>query len=147
MGPLAYFRLPWYQTPTWLAGLLAICLLIFLSVWGRLGVNLLRRQPTPPAGWLAAGFGLLLMGLLLGLAPVFLALADRFAYHAGTVRLIGTLAWLAVPAALLLSVAVGNAWRLGSGSQATRLHDSLAALAALASLWLLETLHLFAGLG
>jgi len=69
VGVLAYFQVPWYETPGFLFTLMGGCLLIFLSAWIGWLIGVIRRRQdvsTPNRGalWLAGGLGLFDFGLL-----------------------------------------------------------------------------------
>ncbi len=149
VGPLAFFQVPRYQTPGFLFALLGISLLVFLSAWiAGLAAIFRRKKYTMlerAAWWLAGGLGLFNLGLLVWLAMVMLTLADRYAYHPETVRIITALSWLAVPWTLLVLGTTVFAWLRREWKLGARIHYSLVALTVSAFLWLLWSLNLFSG--
>lgn len=140
LGPLAYFQVPWYETPAFLFALLGGILLVFLSVWISRLVTVFRRKSQNAHGqlaWrLAAWLGLFDFGLLTGLVSVLLALADRYVYHSETVMVISVLYWLAVPWTLAALGFAWRAWLRGEWNLSRRIHYTLVALAAAAFIWL-----------
>ena len=149
VGPLAYFQVPWYETPILLFPLIGICLFVFLTaIVGGLVINFRRKAHTPAerTAWLlAAGLGLFNLGLLGWLVSILLAFADRFVYHTGTVTIISVLFWLAVPWTL---VVLGNsvfAWWQRKWSVWRQILYTMIALTATAFIGLLWSLNLLGG--
>ena len=87
-GPLAYLRVPWYETPSVHGMVLVLCLVTFLSgmvAWP--AEALLRRarprSPSPAAQlarWLAGLLGLLSMLLVAAWVVLMLRFADTYVY-------------------------------------------------------------------
>lgn len=149
VGPLAYFQVPWYETPVLVFPLIGISLFVFLTAWiAGLGITL-RSTKHPlserAAWWLAAGLGLFNVALLGWLVSVLLTFADRFAYHQSTVTMISLLYWIAVPWTLVVIGAVGRAWLRRQWTLGHRIHYTLVALTAAAFVWLLWSMNLIGG--
>lgn len=148
MGQLAYFQIPWHETPGFYTLFLGFGLLVFLLAWLGWPVwswrSARRNLPKPGAGalWLAAGLGLFLLVLLGWLAAALLGYAGTLVFPQTAIDTIGLLAWLAVPWALGVLALTARAWLRKQWTAAWRLSYSLAALAAFAWLWLFWTNHL-----
>ena len=149
VGPLAFFQVPWYQTPGFLFGLLGFSLLVFLSAWVAGLIAAFRRKKHTllerAAWWLAGGLGLYNLGLLVWLVTVLLYLEDRYVYHSETVQIIAGLSWLAVPWTLLILALAGYAWFRRQWKLGGRIHYALVALTSAAFLWLLWSINLLGG--
>jgi CubicO group peptidase (beta-lactamase class C family) len=151
IGPLAYFQAKWFESPTFSLLLLAFGLLVLLPAWLGWPVWAARRRrqglavQNPGALWLAALLGLFTWGLLIGLAALLLGFQRTFVFPDQGVRQIANLLWLTVPGALLVTLAAGRAWRRRDWPLPLRLHYSLAALGALALVWLLWANNLIGG--
>jgi CubicO group peptidase (beta-lactamase class C family) len=149
VGPLAYFQVPWYETPTLVLPLIGICMFVFLSAWIAGSVITLRRKTylaaERTAWWLAGGLSLFHLVLLGWLVSVLLTLADRYVYHQNSVTIISVLDWLAIPWTLVLIGIATRAWLRRQWSLGHRIHYSLVALTAAAFLWLLWSLNILGG--
>jgi hypothetical protein len=151
IGPLAYFRAAWHESPGFLLLLLAFGLLMFLPAWLGWPVWAARRRrkglpvQSPAVLWLAALLGLFTWGLLAWLAVLLLGFQSTFVFPEHGVQQIANLLRLTVPAALLVTLAAGRAWQRRDWTLPLRLHFSLAALGALALVWLLWTNNLIGG--
>ncbi len=147
MGPLAYFKLAWYETPLFLMAVMGLILLVFLSAFAA-GLAVLFRKPNAGgensrAAWLiSAGLGLFNVGLTAWFIMVLIKLSDQYVYNQPAVTVITALFWLAVPwTAAVLALAV-RAWITHSWSLPQRIHYSLAAIASTVFLWLAWTFNL-----
>ena len=148
-GPLAYFQVPWYQTPILVFPLIGISLFVFVTTWiAGLGI-ILRRKNHPrserAAWWLAAGLGLLDVALLGWLFSILLTLADRYVYQQGAVTILSTLSWVTLPWTLAVLVYAVRAWLHRQWKLSHRIHYTLVALTAAAFVWLLWSLQLLGG--
>jgi CubicO group peptidase (beta-lactamase class C family) len=151
VGPLAYFQVPWYQTPAFLLLILGFVLTLFISCWIGWLVQLINHRrndvPVPSrAAYLLAGtFGAALVVLLLGYAQVLLGYADTYVYAYSSVLLLTIISWLMVPWTMMVLVATFRAWRSGTWALGWKIHYTLVAAASCASLWLLWSLNLLGG--
>lgn len=148
-GPLAYFQVPWYETPILVFPLIGISLLVFVTTWIS-GLAITLHRKTYPlseraAWWLAAGLGLFDVALLGWLFSVLLALADRYVYHQNIVTIISVLAWIAVPWTLAIIGIAVRAWLHQKWTLGHRVHYTLVALTAAAFVWLLWSLNVLGG--
>lgn len=148
-GPLAYFQVPWYETPILVFPLIGVSLLIFITSWIAGLVITLRRNTYPrserAAWWLAAGLGLFDVALLGWLFSVLLALADRYVYHQNIVTAISALSWITLPWTLAVIWIAARAWLHRKWTLAHRIHYTLVALTAAAFVWLLWSLNVLGG--
>lgn len=148
-GPLAYFQVPWYETPILLFPLIGVGLFVFLTAWVTAPVIALRRKTHPgserAAWWLAAGLGFFDVVLIGWLFSVLLALADRFVYHQNTVTALSILSWGTIPWTLVVLGFAVRAWLGRQWKTGHRIHYTLIALMAVAFVWLLWNLHLIGG--
>jgi hypothetical protein len=146
----AYIRLIWFETPAFHGGLLAVCVVLFLSaivvrpVGALLGCR--KREAGAPrpslsrlARWLAGGASALSILYLIGYAlvlsnphPVELLYGDPPLLHA--VGALSLLIVVLVAGALALTV---PAWIRRYWGVAGRVHYTLVALAGLAFVWFL----------
>ena len=149
VGPLAYFQVPWYETPALLFPLIGVCLLTFLTAWtAGLVISLRRKRHTlaeRAAWWLAGGLALFDLGLLAGLASVLLQLADRYVYHQNEMMILSVVSWIALPWTLAVLGVAARAWLLHKWQARSRVHYTLVALAAAAFVWLLWSLRVLGG--
>jgi CubicO group peptidase (beta-lactamase class C family) len=149
-GPFAYFKLHWYESPLLHLGLWAASLLLFTSGWiaWPLAAWRARRRgmptPQPLARGLAAGLGLLVIGLLAWFVTLMLGFGTTYAYPAAAAALITRLLWLAVPLTLAVLVLAIRSWFRRDVSWVWRLHYNLITLASAALLWSLHFWNLLA---
>jgi CubicO group peptidase (beta-lactamase class C family) len=144
----AFVKLTWYQTPAFHGGLLAVCVVLFLSaivVWpigaflGRRksGAAALRPGLSRLARWLAGGTSTLSILYLIGYALV-LSNPNPVELLYGDPPLLRAVEVLPLPIAVL---ALGTlaftvvAWRRRYWGVAGRVHYTLVALAGLAFVW------------
>jgi hypothetical protein len=148
-GPLAYFQVPWYETPALLLPLMGVSLLVFFSTWIAGLVFTLRRKshslPEQAAWWLAGGLGLFDLGLFAWLVSALLGFADRFVYPHNTVTTISILYWLAIPWTLAVLALAACAWVHRQWTPGRRVHYTLAALTGAVFVWLLWSVNLIGG--
>jgi CubicO group peptidase (beta-lactamase class C family) len=147
VGVLAYFRLPWYETPAFLLTVLGSCLLIFLSTWIAwpiCAIHYRKEAGTPHQGvlWLAGGLGLFDIGLLAWFISVLLRLAQDYVFSGQTASIITGLYWLAIPVTLAVLIIAVRTWLNRQWTLGWRVHYSLAALAATTFLWLVWNFNL-----
>jgi CubicO group peptidase (beta-lactamase class C family) len=146
----AFVRLAWYETPAFHAGLLAVCVVLFLSAIVLWPVGALRgrgkgRADAPHLGlsrlarWLAGGAGTLSVLYLIGYAlvlsnpnPVELLYGDPPLLRAVEVLPLPIVVLAAGALALAVPVWMRRYWGL-----AGRVHYTLVALAGLAFVWFL----------
>jgi CubicO group peptidase (beta-lactamase class C family) len=149
VGPLAYFQVPWYETPILLFPLIGVSLFGILTAWvAALGTTLRRKEHSKAeraAWWLAAGLGLFDVALIGGMVSVLLALADRFVYHQGIVTVLSILSWVTIPWTLAVLGVALSAWLHKQWTTGRRVHYTLVALLAAALVWLLWHLNLLGG--
>ena len=152
----AYIRLAWYETPAFHGGLLAVCVVIFLSaiVLWPVGALLGRRKREAGAPrlslsrlarWLAGGASALSILYLIGYAlvlsnpnPVELLYGDPLLLH-----VVGTLSLLIVVLVAGASTLTVPVWIRRYWSVAGRVHFTLVVLAGLAFVWVLYYWNLF----
>ncbi|MFN0073300.1 MAG: hypothetical protein ACKVVP_17600, partial [Chloroflexota bacterium] len=136
-GVLTYFKVPWYEAPSFLLLILALCLVSFLSA---LSWPLARwRQPARPqlsdvrfARWVAATFGLLSFLFLAAWVALLLRFADTFIYPTNEATLLTRLAMVTLPPlAAVITAMAGVAWKRRAWNLGWRLHYSLIALGSL----------------
>jgi hypothetical protein len=146
----AYIRLAWYETPAFHGGLLAVCVVLFLSaiVTWPVGALLGRKQgkagaPQPNlsrlARWLAGGASALSILYLIGYALV-LSNPNRVELVYGDPPLLRAVEVLPLPIVALAAGALAStvpAWRKRYWGVAGRVHYTLVALAGLAFVWFL----------
>lgn len=148
MGPLAYFRAAWYQTPGFLLWVLGGCFLVYLSAWVVWPLRALRlgrkKEAAPRTGafWLAGTLGLYNFGLLGWLAVLLINFGGTFVFPQEYIRLISGLFWLTLPWTLAVLSFAARAWLRREGSVGQRIHYSLVAAAAVAFMWLLWSFKL-----
>jgi hypothetical protein len=146
----AFVRLAWYETPAFHIGLLAVCVVIFLSaiVLWPVGTLLGRRKGEAGAPrlslarlarWLAGGASALSILYLIGYTlvlsnpnPVELLYGDPPLLHA-----VGTLSLLIVVLVAGASPLTVPAWMRHYWGVAARVHYTLVVLAGLAFVWFL----------
>lgn len=149
VGPLAYFQVPWYETPVLLFPLIGISLIVFLTSWIAGLVITLRRKTHPRpervAWWLAAGLGLFDVILFGWLFSALLAFADRFAYPQITMAIISILSWITIPWTLAVMVDATRAWLFQQWTLGRRIHYTLVTLTAAVFVWLLWSLNVLGG--
>lgn len=149
-GPFAYFRVPWYQTPTVHLALAAVCALIFLIGWIAWPLHAWRARRNHrilPKGvqiarWLAATLGLLNLGLLAWFLLLLLNYAATLVFPAATVALITNVYWLSVPLTVAVLLGAIWAWVRRETHWIWRVYDSTVAAAGVAFLWFLSTWNL-----
>jgi CubicO group peptidase (beta-lactamase class C family) len=149
----AYVRLAWYETPAFHAGLLAVCVVLFLSaivVWP-VGALLGRRKreagaPRPSlsrlARWLAGGVGALSVLYLIGypLALIVVARSNLLELVYGDSPLLRAMQVLPLLIVVLAASALAltvPAWIRRYWGVAGRVHYTLVVLAGLAFVWFL----------
>lgn len=147
LGPLAYFKLPWYETPLFLLSLAGVSLLVYLSAWAAWTASAFRRKekglrPRRSTLWLATGLGLFEFGIMGWLAAALLKFGENFVFPSNGVSLLSRLAWLALPWTLLVLALAVRACVRREWTTAWRVHYSLAAVAGAALLWLLWVFNL-----
>jgi hypothetical protein len=148
-GPLAYFQVPWYETPILVFPLIGVSLFVFLTAWIAALVIALRRKTYSlaerSAWWFAAGLGLFDAALLGWFFRILLIQADRFVYQQQTVMVISVLSWLTVPFTMAVLVFAVRAWLRREWTAGRRIHYTLIALASAAFVWLLWSLNVLGG--
>ena len=149
---ITFTRLPWYESPDLVLGLLAACLLIFLATligWGIAAlVRARRRIALPPmvraARWLAGGAAGVAILFVVGFLYLVIAyFGSGVVIQSGTITLVLTLGL--VSAVLSAGALVCAVWVWSKGSPlrlGARLHYTLVALACLAFVWFLATWNL-----
>ncbi|MBI4928459.1 MAG: beta-lactamase family protein [Anaerolineae bacterium] len=148
-GPLAFFQVPWFETPILVFPLIGVSLFVFLTSWIA-GLVITLRHKTHPiaerrAWWLAAGLSLFDVALLGWFFSVLLTLADRFVYHQRMVTIISVLSWLTIPWTLTVIGITVSAWRHEKWALSRRIHYTLVALSTAAFVWLLWSLNVLGG--
>ena len=146
----AYIRLAWYETPAFHGGLLAVCVVLFLSaivLWpvgallgrGKREAGAPRPSLSRLARWLAGGASALSILYLIGYAlvlsnpnPVELLYGDPPLLHA-----VGALSLLIVGLVAGALASTVPAWRRRYWGMAGRVHYTLVVLAGLAFVWFL----------
>jgi len=153
-GPLAYFKVPWYQTLAFHLPLVAACVLIFVSAWVAWPIAAWinrRRDQSSSAGtrvshWVAAGLGLINVGLLAWFVVLMLNYGETYIYPEDRVDLIVRLYWLAVPLTGAALVLMARAWTRREQHWAWRVHYTLVAIASVSFLGFLAFWNLLTGL-
>jgi CubicO group peptidase (beta-lactamase class C family) len=147
-GPLAYFKVPWYQAPSLSLLALAACLLVFLSAllgWSVDAVLRWRRRDRPSPGGarlarlLAGVLGLLSLLLVAWFAVLMLRYADTYVYPSAALTLLTHVLWLVAvlaPSVVMLGIL---AWKRRYWNLPWRLHYSVVAFGSVAFVtWLIS---------
>ncbi|HAE59907.1 MAG TPA: hypothetical protein DCG54_10490 [Anaerolineae bacterium] len=144
VGILAFFQVPWYETPGFLLAVVGSSLLLclsFLFAW-----LFCRKQVSAPGPFetgLSLGLGLFNLVLFAWLSLSFLQYGSTFVYPQPSVDLISKLYWLSLPWTLMLLVITLRVWLRNSWTIGWRVHYSLLTVSALMFLWLIINLNLF----
>ena len=151
IGPLAFFQIPWQESAGFILPLIVMLLLVILSTWIAWAAHIFQhrrsaaRNVERAAYPVAVGWGLFFIYLMTGFTMVLLNYGETFVYAQETVRMLSIFAWLSLPWTLLILYCAGRVWYFKAWSLGWRLHYTLNAIAACASLWLLWSLNLIGG--
>lgn len=151
-GPLAYFKVPSYQTLGFQLPLLAACMALFVStLFVFPTMSLVRRWRgdgvAPPraarvARWLAGVISMLNLVLLAWFLLALLEFAETYVWPTDAVSAITRLWLLSMPLALSIVVLAVLAWRGRYWSVSGRVHYTLVALATVLFVLLLSNWNL-----
>ncbi len=140
VGVLAYFQVPWNETPGFLLTILGCSFLLTFSLFIRRLVS--RRQTTSPNALetcLNLGLGLFNLGLFAWLSLNLLKFGSTHVYPELNVGLIAKLYWLSVPWTIVVLVITVRAWLHHTWTIGWRIHYSLLTVSGLMFLWFLIT--------
>jgi CubicO group peptidase (beta-lactamase class C family) len=139
VGVLAYFQIPWDETPGFLLTIVGGSLLLTFSL---LFARLFRRRQTSAPGaietGLNLGLGLFNLALFAWLSLSLLKFGSTFVYPEFSVELIAKLYWLSVPWTMVVLVITLRAWLRHTWTKGGRIHYSLLTISALMFLWFLS---------
>lgn len=140
VGMLAYFQVPWYETPLFLLIILGSSFFLTFSLLVR---RLLRRRQIAAPGaietGLNIGLGLFNLALFTWLSLNLLQFGSTYIYPEFNVGLIARLYWLSVPWTIFVLVITIRSWLHHSWTVGWRIHYSLLTLSMLIFLWFLFT--------
>jgi hypothetical protein len=138
VGVLAYFQVPWYETPGFLLTILGCSFLLTVSFLIR---RILRRRQTASPGaietGLNLGLGLFNLALFAWLSLLLLKFGNSYIYPELSVSLIAKLYWLSVPWTIVVLAITLYAWLRHAWTKGWLIHYSLLTISALIFLWFL----------
>ena len=146
-APVAFVRLPWYETPAFSLSLIAACVAVFVSavIGWPLGAFIARGNPATRrtrgsnlASWLGWITSLAIL-VILGLAMIPFSNPEEITY--GVPALLQGLLWsnlLIVALVVALLACTIAAWRNGYWRTSARLHYTCVLLAGVAFVWFLS---------
>ncbi len=137
-GPVTYFRVPWYEVPSFLLLGFILCLATLLSAllsWPFEALIRRRRHAMPRASgshvarWIAATLGLSNLLLVAAWVTLMLRFADTYIYPSGDVTLLIRLATVTVmPLTAGVAFMAVRVWTCHTWGLAWRLHYALLTL-------------------
>lgn len=108
---LAYFQVPWYQTPVFLMAVVGGNLVLIACFL--LALLLRRKSPQKPGGWgsaLLAGLSVYNIALMVWAAAGLVGHSGTYIYPQSSMNLISTLYWVSIPWTIALLAYGINAW-------------------------------------